>query len=58
MAADGGVLDLSVMPAPEERTAEMLYITDLPEGWYAIANEEIGAGFGLCWAVSVFPHVR
>jgi hypothetical protein len=54
---DGGVLDLSVMPAPEARTAEMLYITDLPEGWYAIANEQIGAGFGLCWDVSVFPHL-
>jgi hypothetical protein len=55
--AAGGVIDLSRMPAPEERTAEMLNVTDLLEGWYAIANDEIGAGFGLCWDVAVFPHL-
>ncbi|HWE60587.1 MAG TPA: hypothetical protein VHB98_02645, partial [Chloroflexota bacterium] len=31
--------------------------TDVPDGWYAIANDEIGAGFGLCWDVAVFPHL-
>jgi hypothetical protein len=54
---DGGVLDLSRMPAPEARTAEMLYVTQMPEGWYAIANDELGAGFGLSWDPAVFPHL-
>jgi uncharacterized protein DUF4432 len=54
---DGGMVDLSAMPSMEARTAEMLYVTALPEGWYAITNEELGAGFGLCWDVSVFPHL-
>ncbi len=53
----GGHLDLSHMPAPEERTAEYLYITDVPDGWYAITNDDLGAGFGLCWDPAVFPHV-
>ncbi len=54
---EGGLLDLSVMPAPEARTAEYLYITDVTEGWYAISNDEVGAGFGLCWDPAVFPHL-
>ena len=56
-AREGGTLDLSCMPAPEARTAEMLYITDMPEGWYAILNEALGAGFGLVWDTAVFPHL-
>jgi hypothetical protein len=54
---NGQILDLSSMPAPEACTAELVYITDLPEGWYAITNEQIGAGFGLAWDVTVFPHL-
>ncbi len=56
-AAVGGSLDLSLMPAPDARTAEMLYITDLPAGWYAIINDELEAGFGLYWDASVFRHL-
>jgi hypothetical protein len=56
-SVDGRDLDLSSMPAPDVRSAELLYVTDMPEGWYAIANEQIGAGFGLCWDATVFPHL-
>lgn len=52
-----GELDLSRMPSPEARTADLLYVTDLPEGWCAITNDELGAGFGLCWDVSIFRHL-
>jgi hypothetical protein len=55
--ADDRDMDLSFMPPPEARAAEMLYVTDVPEGWYAIVNDEIGAGFGLCWDVALFPHL-
>ena len=54
---EGGVLDLSIMPSAEARTAELLYIAAVPEGWYAIANDQLGAGFGLCWDAAVFPHL-
>jgi hypothetical protein len=53
----GGSLDLSAMPDPEDRTAELLYITDLPDGWYAITNDVLGAGFGLCWDAAIFRHL-
>jgi len=56
-ARDGSALDLSCMPAPGARTAEFLYVTDVPEGWFAISNGELGAGFGMCWDPGVFRHV-
>lgn len=56
-AVGGGELDLSSMPPAAARTAELLYVTELPEGWYAIVNEELGAGFGLSFDVGVFPHL-
>jgi hypothetical protein len=54
---EGGLLDLSAMPSPEAHTAELLYVTDLPEGWCAITNDALEAGFGLCWDAAVFRHL-
>jgi Domain of unknown function (DUF4432) len=56
-SVDGGVLDLSRMPPPEDRVAEFLYVTEMPEGWFAMTNDELGAGFGMCWDVDVFRHL-
>ncbi len=56
-SVDGAMLDLSTMPSPEAQTAEMLYVTAVSDGWYAIANDQLGAGFGLCWDAAVFPHL-
>ena len=56
-SSDGGAIDLSSMPPPDARTAEFLYVTDLPEGWFAISNDDIGAGFGMCWDPDVFRHL-
>jgi Domain of unknown function (DUF4432) len=56
-ATDGGTLDLSRMPSPEGRTAEFLYITDMAEGWFAMINDDLGAGYGMCWDTDVFPHL-
>lgn len=56
-ARDGGVLDLTWMPPPDARTAELLYVTDIPEGWFAITNDLLEAGFAMCWDRAVFHHV-
>lgn len=56
-AVDGGALDLSQMPAPDDHTAEFLYITNMTEGWFAMTNDDLGAGYGMCWDVRVFPHL-
>jgi hypothetical protein len=56
-AVEGATLDLSHMPSPQTRTAEFLYVTDLPEGWFAVTNDELGAGFGMRWDPTVFRHI-
>jgi hypothetical protein len=56
-AHGGGALNLSRMPPPEARSAEFLYITDVPDGWFAMVNDDLGAGFGLVWDPAIFRHV-
>jgi hypothetical protein len=56
-AVDGTMLDLGRMPPADAQTAEFLYVTDLPDGWCAIVNESLGAGFGLRWDPALFRHL-
>lgn len=57
-APGGGTVDLSVVP---ERGApsEMLYLTDLSEGWYEIgpAAGDHGPAFRLRWDAEVLPYL-
>jgi hypothetical protein len=51
---DGAALDLSVLPpAP---AAQLAYLTDLDEGWFAITNTRLGFGVGMRWPTEVFGH--
>ena len=52
---DGGRVDLSRVPTGGERISDITFVTDMPEGWYAIINQRTRVGFGL-----VFPpdHFR
>lgn len=51
--SDGGV-DLSVLPVAP--AAQLAYLTDFDEGWYAITNPRLGLGVGLRWPTEVFGH--
>lgn len=51
---DGIALDLSTLPAPP--AAQLAYLTDLDEGWFAITNPRLGFGVGMRWPVEVFGH--
>jgi hypothetical protein len=51
---DGAPLDLSTIPSPEIRTHDTVFLTELPEGWYAVTNTDRGVGFGMVWPVAVF----
>jgi hypothetical protein len=59
-AAGGGTVDLSVVPE-RDAPSEMLYLTELPEGWYEIgpdpASGDDRPAFRLSWDVSVLPHL-
>lgn len=52
-----GAVDFS-RPDPQGTGHEDLgYVLDLPEGWYAITNQEQGVGFALSWSLETFPYL-
>jgi len=54
---DGKTVDVSLMPSPASRTADLLYLTSFDKGWYAITNQRRGLGFAMVWPKDVFPYV-
>jgi galactose mutarotase-like enzyme len=52
----GGEIDLSVLP--EKGTmSEMLYLTDLSEGWYEVENPGKGLGLRVEWDLELMPYL-
>jgi hypothetical protein len=56
-ARKGGEVDLSRVPSPANKTADVFFLTDLEQGWYGITNTEKEVGFGLVWPKEVFTSV-
>lgn len=54
---DGSLVDVSRVQPPGAGTADMLYLKDLPEGWYAITNQRMKVSFGMAWTLDAFPHL-
>ena len=54
---DGSEIDLSVMPDTDIRTAELGYLCDLDDGWYAITNQAHDFGIGLAWPEEIFSYL-
>ncbi len=54
---DGRQVDVSRMPSPESRTADLLYLSSFDKGWYAVTNTHLGLGFAMTWPKEVFPYV-
>ncbi|HJQ28138.1 MAG TPA: DUF4432 family protein [Rubrobacter sp.] len=52
----GGEVDLSVLPEAGTM-GEMLYLTDLTDGWYEIENPKNGLGLRVGWDVSLMPYL-
>jgi hypothetical protein len=52
--SEGQDIDLSVLPEPGA-PSEMLYLTDLAEGWYEVHGE--GPAFRLEWDIGVLPYL-
>ena len=55
-AADGGDVDLSVVPGPDETRAHLAYLTGFTEGRYTISNAELDLAVRVSWPLEVFPH--
>lgn len=54
---DGNLVDLSRIPADDERVTDFGYVGGLREGWYGVTNTRLGFGVGLTWPVDIFPYV-
>ena len=54
---DGSSLDLSKVPGPEWQSYDMAYVTDMPEGWYAVTNRDMGLGFGVRFSKDVYKYL-
>ena len=54
---NGQPVDLRQVPPPSSHTNDMLFLTDLKEGWYGLTNTETRVGFGMAWDPKVFPWV-
>lgn len=50
-------VDLSKIPAPDVKIADLVFIKDLEEGKYAIINKKKKIKFGLKWDKKVFPYI-
>ena len=52
---DGGIIDLRQVASAEADTFDSIFLSDLPEGWYAVTNTAQTVGFGMAWPLQVFP---
>jgi len=55
--ADAEKENFSRMPARDSGVGRMLYLEDLRDGWYALHNPKLKAGFGMRWDHKKFPVV-
>ncbi|HWL44435.1 MAG TPA: aldose 1-epimerase [Ilumatobacter sp.] len=53
---DGSVVDLSVVPGPDQRGAQFGYLRDFSEGFFAIRNPQTQLGVAMTWPLDVFPE--
>ena len=54
---DGGEVDASIVVPPHARVNDMLYLTDLREGWWAVTSQRRKLGFGISFDLDTFPHI-
>ena len=53
----GNTIDLSQVPGAEVHQEDGVYLSGLPEGWWAVTNRRLKLGIGLVWPIRVFPHL-
>jgi len=55
--AQGGTVDMRVVPGKDAATCDFYYATDLAAGWCALTDLETGSGFGLAFDPAIFRSV-
>ena len=54
---EGHEWDLSRVPPPDSQVYFMVYLYEVPEGWYRLLNEKRGVGFAMRWDPELFPVI-
>jgi len=54
---NGKAIDFSSLPSKEAGFADLVYLKDLQNGWYALIDVNSKIGFGLSWPKDVFPYI-
>jgi galactose mutarotase-like enzyme len=54
--ADGGTVDLGVVPGPDSGRSVFACLTDFTDGWFAIDSPTAGFGLLVEWDPAVLPH--
>jgi hypothetical protein len=53
----GAQVDLRRVLGPESGVADMHYLVDVSDGWYAVTDQQARIGFALRFPRAVFPHI-
>ena len=48
---------LSNIPAKEFNSYDMSYVSDMPEGWYAVTNRDLGVGIGIVYPKDLYKYL-
>ncbi len=56
-ASDGTEIDFREMPPKSDRSLDMAYFAEMPEGWYAVHNKESSVGFAVSFPTDVFKYL-
>ena len=54
---DGTRVDMRRITPKDERVHEMSYVTDMPDGWYAVTNGRTGVGLGVAFPQDLFRYL-
>ncbi|MEM4311977.1 MAG: DUF4432 family protein [Nitrososphaerales archaeon] len=57
MDTEGRERDLSLIPSRNLLSHDVVFLSSLDEGWYAITNKKLNLGFGLRWNKKIFPFI-
>ncbi|WP_051663424.1 DUF4432 family protein [Alicyclobacillus macrosporangiidus] len=53
----GNVVDLRVLREYSCQSADMLYATEMEDGWFMLTNTQIGVGIRFEWDIQTFPYL-
>lgn len=54
---DGSRVDLSKIPPKSARFYDLSYLSEMPDGWYAVTNQKKGVGWGVVFPKDVFRYL-